>query len=72
VKEFQNVLDHRGIVLADPVDAIARLQLARALAQAGDTGKAKATYQEALTLWNAADPDTSLVKQARAEYARLQ
>jgi tetratricopeptide (TPR) repeat protein len=71
-KEFQNVLDHRGIVLADPVDALARLQLARALAQAGDTGKVKATYQNLLTLWNAADPDTSLVKQARAEYARLQ
>ena len=39
--EFQNILDHRGIVLGDPMDAMARLQLGRALALSGDTVKAK-------------------------------
>ena len=39
--EFQRILDHRSIVLVDPVDALARLQLARALALSGETVKAK-------------------------------
>ena len=70
--EFQNILDHRGIVRGDPMDAMARLQLARALALSGETVKAKTAYQDLLNLWNAADPDTSLLKQAKAEYAKLQ
>jgi eukaryotic-like serine/threonine-protein kinase len=70
--EFQNILDHRGIVRGDPMDAMARLQLARALALSGETVKAKTAYQDFLNLWNAADPDTSLLKQAKAEYAKLQ
>ena len=69
--EFQRIVDHRSIVLVDPIDAFARLQLARALALSGDTVKAKAAYQDLLSLWNAADPDVSLLKQARAEYAKL-
>ena len=48
--EFQTILHHRGIVLADPMDAIARLQLARALALSGDSVKAKAAYQDLLNL----------------------
>ena len=43
--EFQRILDHRSIVLVDPMDAMARLQLARALALAGDTVKAKSAYK---------------------------
>ncbi len=70
-KEFQKILDHRGIVLGDPMDAMARLQLARALALSGDTVKAKTAYQDFLSLWNAADPDTALLAQARLESARL-
>ena len=69
--EFQKILDHRGIVLGDPMDAMARLQLGRALALSGDTAKARAAYQDFLNLWNDADPDVGLVKQARAEFARL-
>ena len=69
--EFQRILDHRSIVLVDPMDAMARLQLARALALSGDTVKAKSAYNDLLTLWKNADPDIPVLKEARAEYARL-
>ena len=66
--EFQRILDHRSIVLVDPMDAMARLQLARALALSGDTVKAKSAYNDLLTLWKNADPDIPVLKEARAEY----
>ncbi len=69
--EFQRIVDHRSIVLVDPMDALARLQLARALALSGDTVKAKSAYSDLLTLWKNADPDVPVLKEARAEYARL-
>jgi serine/threonine protein kinase/tetratricopeptide (TPR) repeat protein len=70
--EFQKILDHRGIVGVDPIGALARLQLSRALALSGDRGRAIAQYQDFLTLWKHADPDIPILVQARAEYARLQ
>jgi eukaryotic-like serine/threonine-protein kinase len=70
--EFQKILDHRGIVLNEPIGALAHLQLGRAYAMQGDTTKARAAYQDFLTLWKDADPDISILKQAKAEYARLQ
>jgi hypothetical protein len=69
--EFQKILDHRGLVAADPVGAVARLQLARAFAFSGDRTRAKTAYQDFLTLWKDADPDISILKQAKAEYAKL-
>ena len=69
--EFQRILDHRSIVLVDPMEAMARLQLARALALLGDPVKAKGAYDDLLTLWKNADPDIPVLKQARAEYAKL-
>jgi tetratricopeptide (TPR) repeat protein len=69
--EFQRILDHRSIVLVDPMDALARLQLARALALSGETAKAKRAYRDLLTLWKDADPDSRLLAEARAEDARL-
>jgi eukaryotic-like serine/threonine-protein kinase len=69
--EFQRILDHRSIVLVDPMDAMARLQLARALVLSGDTEKAKSAYTDLLTLWKNADPDIRVLKEARAEFARL-
>jgi DNA-binding SARP family transcriptional activator len=53
------------------MDAMARLQLARALALSGDTAKAKSAYRDLLTLWKNANPDIPALKEARAEYARL-
>jgi hypothetical protein len=69
--EFQKILDHRSIVLNEPIGALAYLQLGRAYVIQGDT-KAKATYQHFLTLWKDADPDIPILKQAQAEYAKLQ
>jgi tetratricopeptide (TPR) repeat protein len=70
--EFQKILDHPGLALGDPLSAMARLQLGRALALSDDIVKAKAAYQDFLNLWNSADPDTPLLKQAKAEFAKLQ
>jgi len=70
--EFQKILDHRGIVVSDPVGALARLEIGRAFALAGDKTKAKAAYQDFLTLWKDADPDLPIFQQAKAEYAKLQ
>jgi eukaryotic-like serine/threonine-protein kinase len=70
--EFQKILDHRGIVLNEPIGALAHLQLGRAYAMSGDTAKAKSAYQDFLALWKDADPDIPILKQAKAEYAKLQ
>ncbi len=69
--EFQKILDHPGIVIADPIGALARLQLGRAYASSGDHARAKAAYGDFLTLWKDADPDISILRKARAEYAKL-
>jgi serine/threonine protein kinase/tetratricopeptide (TPR) repeat protein len=69
--EFQKILDHRGIVGSDPIGALAHLQLGRALAISPDKAKAKAAYQDFLTLWKDADLDIPILKQAKAEYDRL-
>ena len=70
--EFQNFIDHRGVVVNFPWGALARLGLARAYAMQGDTTKARAAYQDFLTLWKDADPDIPILKEAKAEYAKLQ
>ncbi len=70
--EFQKILDHRGIVLNEPIGALAHLQLARAYTLQNDTAKARGAYQDFLTLWKDADPDIPVLKQAKAEYAKLQ
>jgi serine/threonine protein kinase/tetratricopeptide (TPR) repeat protein len=69
--EFQRILDHRSIVLVDPMDALARLQLARAYTLAGDSVKARNAYEDLFALWKNADPDIPVLEEARAEYARL-
>jgi serine/threonine protein kinase/tetratricopeptide (TPR) repeat protein len=69
--EFQKILDHHGIVGADPISALAHVQLGRAFALSGDTVKAKAAYQDFFTLWKDADPDVPILGQAKAEYAKL-
>jgi predicted Zn-dependent protease len=69
--EFQKFIDHRGVVINFPWGALARLGLARAYALQGDTAKARAAYQDFLTIWKDADPDLPVLKQAKAEYAKL-
>jgi hypothetical protein len=70
--EFQKILDHRGIVGADPIGALAHLQLGRAFVSSGETIKAKAAYQDFLTFWKDADPNIPILRQANAEFAKLQ
>ena len=71
-KEFQKILDHRGIVLSDPIGASARLELGRAYVLSGDKTKAKSAYENFLTSWRDADSDIPILKQAKAEYSKLQ
>jgi len=70
--EFQKFLDHPGVVRLCPLGALARLQIGRAYAMQGDAAKARAAYQDFLTLWKDADPDIPILKDAKAEYAKLQ
>jgi eukaryotic-like serine/threonine-protein kinase len=69
--EFQKFIDHRGVVMNFPWGALARLGLARAYAMQGDTVKAKAAYQDFLTLWKDADPNIPILTAAKSEYAKL-
>ena len=70
--EFQKILDHSGFTMNFPLGALAHLQLGRAYAMKADTAKAKNAYQDFLTLWKDADPDIPILKEAKAEYAKLQ
>ena len=70
--EFQKFLDHRGVVMNCPLGALAHLGMARAALLQGDTAKARSAYQDFFTLWKDADPDIPILKQAKAEYAKLQ
>jgi eukaryotic-like serine/threonine-protein kinase len=70
--EFQELIDHRGLVTNFVTGALAHLYIARAHAMAGDTAKAKAAYQDFFTLWKDADPYIPILKQAKAEYAKLE
>ena len=70
--EFRKILDHRGLIGADPVGALARLQLGRALVMAGQNNEAKAAYKDFLTLWSRADATIPILNQAKSEFAKLQ
>lgn len=69
--EFQKIIDHPGVVLNEPIGALAHLGLGRAYALLGDSSKAKAAYRDFFTLWKNADPDVPILRQAKAEYAKL-
>ena len=70
--EFQKILDHHGIVTIEHIGALAHLQIGRAYVMQGDVAMAKAAYEDFLTLWKDADHDIPILKQAKAEYAKLQ
>jgi eukaryotic-like serine/threonine-protein kinase len=70
--EFQKILDHPGVVGNGPIGALAHLGLGRAYALSRDSAKARAAYQDFLALWKNADPDNPILRQANAEYAKLQ
>jgi eukaryotic-like serine/threonine-protein kinase len=70
--EFQKITDHPGAVLNAPIGALAHLGLARAYALSGDSTKARTAYQDFFALWKDADPDVPILKEAKAEYGKLQ
>jgi tetratricopeptide (TPR) repeat protein len=75
-KEFQKFIEHYGLVVNFPWGALARLGLARAYALETKSDpsareKARAAYENFLTLWKDADPDVPIYRQAKAEYAKL-
>lgn len=72
VGEFQKILDHSGVVLNEPIAALAHLGLARGKAISGEKTKARSAYQDFLSLWKDADTDIPILKQAQTEYAKLQ
>ena len=69
--EFEKILYHPGIVVNQPIGALAHLGLARSYVLQGDTAKAKAAYQDFFGLWKDADRDIPILKQAKSEYAKL-
>jgi tetratricopeptide (TPR) repeat protein len=69
--EFQKILDHPGVVLNGPIGALAHLQLGRAYSMLGDFAKAGTAYQDFLSLWKDADPGIPILKQAKAEHAKV-
>jgi serine/threonine protein kinase/tetratricopeptide (TPR) repeat protein len=70
--EFQKVIDHRRALGAVAYVSLARLGLARSYALAGDSSKARIAYQDLFNEWKDADPDLPLLKEAKAEYAKVQ
>ncbi|HLJ78600.1 MAG TPA: winged helix-turn-helix domain-containing protein [Acidobacteriaceae bacterium] len=69
--EFRRILDRPGIVVSDPVGALAHLQLARAEARAGFAKSARSEYQEFFSLWINADPNLPILREARTEDGEL-
>jgi hypothetical protein len=70
--EFQKFLDHRSIVSNSPLGVLAYVGLSRGYAMQGETSKARRVYQYFFALWKDADPDIPILKQAKAEYSKLQ
>jgi eukaryotic-like serine/threonine-protein kinase len=69
--EFQKILGHHGIVQNCTAGALAHLQIGRAYAVSGDASNARSAYQAFLALWKDADPNIPILRQAKAEYAKL-
>jgi serine/threonine protein kinase/tetratricopeptide (TPR) repeat protein len=69
--EFEKIIKHRGLMLNSEIGPLSGLGLARARAMKGDISGARTAYQNLLTLWKDADPDIPVLKQTKAEYAKL-
>jgi tetratricopeptide (TPR) repeat protein len=70
--EFQKITEHPGVNPVAVEHALAYLGLARAYVLQNETEKARTAYQDFFALWKDADPDIPILKQAKAEYAKLQ
>jgi Flp pilus assembly protein TadD len=70
-RDFQKILQFTGVVLYEIIGSLAHLGLGRAWVLAGDTAKARTAYQDFFALWKDADPNIPILRQAKAEYAKL-
>jgi tetratricopeptide (TPR) repeat protein len=70
--EFQKILDHPGVIVNFPLISLSHLGLGRARALSGDVAGARTAYQDFFALWKDADSDIPILKQAKAEYVKLQ
>ncbi|MBZ5719547.1 MAG: protein kinase [Acidobacteriia bacterium] len=72
IQAFQRILDLRGVSFFDPAMAVAKLGLGRAYALQGDKASSRVAYQDFFAMWKDADPDVPLLREAKAEYAKVQ
>ena len=72
VQGFQRLLDLKNMISIDPVMALGKVGLARAYVLAGDKARARVAYQDFLAAWKDADPDIPVLREVKAEYAKLQ
>jgi serine/threonine protein kinase/tetratricopeptide (TPR) repeat protein len=70
--EFRKLTDRPGLVLNYPLAALSHLQLARAYKSSGDLKESRQAYGDFFTLWKDAESDIPILKEAKAEYAKLQ
>ena len=70
--EYRKILDHRGIDPPSLFYSLARLGVARAYVLQNNSAQASTAYQDFFAYWKDADPDIPVLKQAQAEYAKLQ
>jgi serine/threonine protein kinase/tetratricopeptide (TPR) repeat protein len=70
--QFQKIIDSRGLAVNEPIGVLSYLERARAEVGGGDTAKGKKSYGTFFQMWKDADPDVPILKDARAEYAKLQ
>jgi len=70
--EFRRIIEHRGLIGNFVTGALVHLQLARAEGMSGNHAAARTHYQDFFALWKDADPDIPVLKQAKAEYAKIQ
>lgn len=71
VVEFQRIIDHRGIGPTSPLYPLAFVQQGRAYTATGDAVAARKCYETFFEFWKDADPDVPILKEAKAEYAKL-
>jgi eukaryotic-like serine/threonine-protein kinase len=69
--EFQKFFEYQDVTANCPLAVLAHLQLGRVYTLQSDTAKARTAYQDFFALWKDADPDIPILKQAKAEYAKL-
>jgi eukaryotic-like serine/threonine-protein kinase len=70
--QFQQILDHPGVIVNFSFAALAHLGVGRARTLSGDVVGARTAYQDFFALWKDADPDIPILKEARSEYEQLQ